>query len=168
VPVRSLAVNERFGPLTDGRRLFIDSVDLYDDHGEVNYRLRPARPPHGLPTRRGTWLFRDIIEVTDDPQDVRVRQERVEEPDDGEWADHWDAGWKLEVEDDLGTTYDTPRAASSVEDDEVQGSRDFCPAPPPGARSLSLLIYTDDESAEELTPVGEVRVPLEEREPPAR
>jgi hypothetical protein len=42
--LRSLAVGWELGPIANGRRLFIDSVDIYEDSALVKYRLRPGRP----------------------------------------------------------------------------------------------------------------------------
>jgi hypothetical protein len=133
---RTLAVGREFGPVARGRQLFLDTVDLYDERADLNYRLRPGE--RGGDDDRAGW---DVL------------------------------AWSFDVEDDLGTEYETPGGAYGSDDEEVQGSRDIFPSPPSGARTLTLIVYDDDGMSEFGTSVGRVTLPLGGAEPsgePAR
>jgi len=40
---QTILVNREFGPVAAGRQLWLDSIDIYDEFGCVNYRLRPGQ-----------------------------------------------------------------------------------------------------------------------------
>ena len=120
---RTVVVGREFGPVARGRQLFLDTVDLYDERADLNYRLRPGERD-GDDDRAG-W---DVLD------------------------------WSFAAEDDLGTEYETPGGAYGGDEDELHGSRDIFPAPPPGARTLTIVVY-DDMAFD--TPVGRVAIRLD-------
>jgi hypothetical protein len=64
---RKLTVGREFGGVALGRRYFLDSIDIFDDYAELNYRLQPGKGERDL-----GWEFAVTDDLdTDYDDDVR-------------------------------------------------------------------------------------------------
>lgn len=67
--------------------------------------------------------------------------------------------WSLAVEDDIGTKYYVLRGMYVAEEAEIRGDQDVEPPAPPGASSLTFVVYDIDADGEHRER-GRVTVPL--------